>query len=82
MMCNLLKEAVVVGVVFIFLGNLFGYLLSGSRLSVKLPKECSTWNKNYVMEMTLFLSGFFGHLLFEQTGLNKWYCKYGNACRK
>ena len=29
-----------------------------------------------------FLTGFLGHLLFQVTGVNKLYCKYGLACTK
>jgi hypothetical protein len=28
----------------------------------------------------VFISGFLGHLAFEATGINKWYCTNGNAC--
>jgi len=29
---------------------------------------------------TFFIAGFMGHLLCEITGINRWYCKNGNAC--
>tara|TARA_B100001094_G_scaffold311528_1_gene347284 strand:+ start:1888 stop:2085 length:198 start_codon:yes stop_codon:yes gene_type:complete len=31
--------------------------------------------------MTLFVAGAAGHLLFEVSGANKWYCANGNACK-
>ena len=31
-------------------------------------------------QMGLFATGVITHLIFEFTGLNNWYCKYGNAC--
>lgn len=31
---------------------------------------------------TGFIVGFAGHLLFEVSGANKWYCEHGIACRK
>ena len=49
---------------------------------VDLPPVCKDWNKNYIMEISLFLTGFLTHLAFEFMGANKWYCKYGNACLK
>ena len=30
--------------------------------------------------LPMFLFGVFIHLAFEFLGLNKWYCKNGNAC--
>ena len=81
-MTCLWTEAVVVGVALVVLGNVIGFAISKTRLSVNLPKNCKSWNKNYVMEITLFLTGFLGHILFEYTGVNKWYCKNGVACRK
>ena len=77
-MLDLLKEATVVGISLI----LFGYI--GSYIaSVILPdtKRGEYFNKYYVMELSLFLAGFIAHLVFEYTGINKWYCKNGVACK-
>ena len=42
---------------------------------------------HYVLSMfitnpliVVFLTGFIGHLLFELSGANKWYCVHGKAC--
>jgi len=43
---------------------------------------CKDWNKNYAMEMCLFLTGFIAHLLCEYTGINVWYCNNSVACSK
>lgn len=75
-------EATIVGIALIIIGNIVGYLLTGSSLSVKLPKKCATWNKFYVMEVSLFLTGFITYFVFEFTGINKWYCKNGIACKR
>jgi len=40
------------------------------------------WNKNYAMEIALFLTGVFAHLFCEFSGINRWYCKNGNACQR
>lgn len=29
-----------------------------------------------------FLTGILVHLICQWTGINKWYCKHGDACRK
>lgn len=77
----LLVEALVVGVVIVIIGLIVGAFVAPS-LSVKLPKVCEGWNEKYVMEITLFLTGFLGHLFFEAIGTNKWYCEHGVACKK
>jgi len=77
---KLLIEAVFVGAAIVVVGTLVAGLFSyGSKSD--LPPVCKDWNKNYVMEMSLFFTGFVSHLLFEAAGLNKWYCKNGVACK-
>jgi hypothetical protein len=31
--------------------------------------------------MSVFMTGVIGHIIFEVTGANKWYCKNGSACK-
>ena len=78
---KLLIEALVVGISTIIMGTIISYLL-GNTFKVDLPPVCKDWNKNYIMEISLFLTGFLSHILFEFIGANKWYCKNGNACSK
>uniref|UniRef100_A0A6C0L162 Uncharacterized protein n=1 Tax=viral metagenome TaxID=1070528 RepID=A0A6C0L162_9ZZZZ len=73
-------EAICVGVATVIIGTLVGSII-GKYLSVDLPALCKKWNKNHIMELCLFLTGFFLHLLCEYSGINRWYCKNGNACR-
>lgn len=83
MIKELLTEAVVVGFIVVIVGTLVAFSL---RLfypyKVELPKQCKQWNKYFVMEISLFFTGFFTHLLFDISGGNKWYCKNGVACKK
>ena len=80
-MYDLIVEAVVVGIMTVIFGNITGFLI-GPLFKVDLPKVCSSWNKFYTMEITLFLTGFFIHLFCEFSGINKWYCKNGFACTR
>ncbi len=66
---RLLIEAVLVGVLVVFLG-----------LAIMSFVKTQTWAKDYPFEITLFLTGILTHLVCEFTGVNKWYCTNGNAC--
>lgn len=79
-MVNLLIEAIVVGLVITVVGSIISWLIRFVWKS-SVPENCKDWNKYYVMEIALFLTGFLSHLLFEGAGLNKWYCKNGFACK-
>lgn len=79
-MFKLLVEAVVVGIMVVIVGSVVGYLV-GKVNSVDLPKLCKKWNKNHVMEISLFFTGALTHLLCEFSGVNKWYTKNGYAVK-
>lgn len=66
---RLLIEAVLVGVLVVFLG-----------LAIMSFVKTQTWAKDYPFEITSFLTGILTHLVCEFTGVNKWYCTNGNAC--
>jgi len=72
-------EALVVGIMTVIAGSLVGFLI-GMVMKTELPPVCKDWNKNFVMEISLFLTGVFIHLFCEFTGVNAWYCVNGAAC--
>ena len=76
----LLIEAFFVGLVIVVVGTLVSGIFAFSMKS-DLPPVCKDWNKNYIMELSLFFTGFLSHLILEVAGLNKWYCKNGVACK-
>tara|TARA_B100000035_G_C21032170_1_gene569038 strand:+ start:3303 stop:3545 length:243 start_codon:yes stop_codon:yes gene_type:complete len=78
-MSDLVLEALVVGIMTVIFGTMSGALV-GSFFKMSLPKICSDWNKFYIMEITLFITGVLIHLFCEYTMINKWYCKNGYAC--
>lgn len=80
-MVGLIVEAVAVGLGIVVVGTLVSWVV-GRMMGTDLPPVCKDWNKNYIMEISLFLTGVIGHFLFEFSGLNKWYCKNGFACRR
>jgi hypothetical protein len=78
-MCKqLLLEATIVGLATIFVGICIQELLKKTTLRVKCDTPCD-WNKNYIREIGLFLTGFMLHILFEMLGANSWYVKHGSA---
>ena len=75
---TILKEAIVVGILTVIIGYLVSFIVA-KIYAMNLPKICKEWNKNYIMEICLFFTGFFIHVFCEFTGINKWYCKNGGA---
>lgn len=49
-------QAVMFGVVSILLGLILSMIFG--FLKPELPEECNEWNKYYVMEVIMFLTGF------------------------
>ena len=53
-------------------------LLKKTTLKIHCETPCD-WNKNYIREIGLFVTGFILHILFEIMGANTWYVKNGSA---
>jgi membrane protein DedA with SNARE-associated domain len=79
-MLRLLVEMFMVGLMTVAVGSLVGYII-GKMVSSDLPSKCKEWNKFYVMEISLFITGALIHLVCEVTGINGWYCRNGVACK-
>tara|TARA_B100001093_G_scaffold498221_1_gene546097 strand:- start:667 stop:921 length:255 start_codon:yes stop_codon:yes gene_type:complete len=79
---KLLIEAICVGIAVVIIGSFTGFLITYIYPMPNLPKKCSEYNKFFIMETTLFLTGFLVHLLCEFGGLNKWYTKNGAVLMK
>jgi hypothetical protein len=73
-----IKEALIVGIATSILGTILSYL-SMAYGQKSFNVKFDNWTSIIISE---FLTGFILHLLAEYFGVNKWYCKYGNACRK
>lgn len=52
------------GIISVIIGTILGYLV-GKFGSVDLPPVCEDWNKNYIMEMTLFATGFMTKFIYD-----------------
>jgi hypothetical protein len=70
---QLLLEACIVGLLNVIIGGLVSVMFMGLELS----KSFEHWPS---VLATYFIAGILIHLLCEFSGLNKKYCKSGNAC--
>jgi len=83
-MSQLIYEAVSVGAMTVLFGNVVACLLDFAILSPKLKMKLpllSNKDRFYEMGIVLFLTGVSIHLFCELVGINRWYCRNGNACR-
>lgn len=67
---RILLEALVVGIMCIFLGLLLKFIILRNQPGVDYGS----------LMLFLFVLGFLIHLFCELTGINTWYCKNGSAC--
>lgn len=72
---RVIKEASFVGLLTVVAGYISSFIIR-PYFKVDLPEICKEWNKNHLMEASLFATGFLLHLLLEITGLNKSYAIY------
>ena len=78
---GIIIEAMFVGIITIIIGHLSRYLLN---LYYNIEEKVSIyedWNKNYIMEKKLYITGFLTHIICQISGINQWYCKNGIACK-
>tara|TARA_B100001094_G_C17429214_1_gene438348 strand:+ start:190 stop:429 length:240 start_codon:yes stop_codon:yes gene_type:complete len=79
-MYQLLLEAFVVGGGFAVLGIVISHIYLNYILKTK-DRLCLDIINNDKLIKLFFVSGFLFHFFCEFTGINKWYCKNGNACQ-
>lgn len=77
-MNNLFKEAFIVGIATSILGTFLSYL-SMAYGQKSFTVKFDNWTSIIISE---FFTGFILHYIAEYYGVNKWYCKNGNACQK
>lgn len=68
MTSNLFIEALIVGIILLLVST---PIMWGVK---------SQFGKDTNYYATTVFIGFMTHLIFEWSGMNKWYCKNGNAC--
>jgi uncharacterized membrane protein len=75
---KVLIESLCVGLSALLMGLLLHVILGHHALHASSPKMKEEMIR---LSILLFLTGFSIHLVFEYIGLNKLYCKYGNASK-
>ena len=76
-MANVVIEAFIVGISSLLMGLLLHVVLGHHAQHANSPNM----KKEMIqLAVILFLTGVLLHLLYEFMGMNKWYCKNGNAC--
>jgi|TARA_B110000196_G_scaffold149267_1_gene128937 hypothetical protein len=82
MSLKLIKETLLIGLAF----GVLGLVISTAFMFLPNKDGKKFDLKDYHFWWQVFLSnavtGALLHLLCEVTGVNKWYCKNGNACSK
>ncbi|MCB0744512.1 MAG: hypothetical protein KDC67_11455 [Ignavibacteriae bacterium] len=76
----LFAEMAVVGITFVAIGTIVGWI--GSVVGGKPIIDEKIWNSDFVMEWSLLITAILGHVLFEISGSNTYYCTEGVACKK
>lgn len=80
LMKTIIIESIIVGIVTMILGKIISNILLGIN-KIDKRKKLPIWHEPRVIEISLFLTGIFIHLLCEYIGLNRWYCdKETNKC--
>jgi len=56
MMTNKIINMILYGIITVIVGYIVGYLLEHVK-KTKIPENCKDWNKNHIMEISLFITG-------------------------
>lgn len=63
-MRQLFIEALFVGIIIVIIGSIVSLCVAYIFKS-DLPKICKAWNKNHVMEISLFFTGALFHIFYK-----------------
>lgn len=68
----MLKQAIAFALLYVLIGSIVGGVI-GRYFSSSLPSVCKEWNKNHVMELSLFFSGLIMYYVWNKIviGRNK-----------
>ena len=73
LMKTIIIESIIIGIVTMILGKIISNILLGMN-KIDKKNKLPIWKEPRVIEISLFVTGVFLHLVCEYIGLNKWYC--------
>lgn len=59
-----IPDSIIYSFLFVIVGTVVGGII-GKLFSSDLPKVCKSWNKNHVMEISLFFTGLVMYYLYD-----------------
>lgn len=77
-MWDLIVELIVIALMVMIIGLIISYIF----MYLQSPQETLNFQYWWVIALSFALTGIIVHLICEFSGLNTWYCKNGNACKK
>lgn len=66
---NSLMKSTVMGIMTLIIGSLVGFIV-GRLFGIDLPDVCKKWNKNHIMEISLFFTGFILYFIWNKYIIN------------
>jgi len=72
---SILKNASIFGLMSLIVGLLVMYVLIQTPLKQECPNKCDRkiWDKYFIREISLFLTGFFSYIIFDALHRQKIY---------
>lgn len=77
-MIEIIIEAIIVGLLVMIIGIIVSYGTMYMQDPV-LTKDFKHW---WSIAFSFAISGMLVHIICEVSGVNRWYCKHGSACKK
>jgi H+/Cl- antiporter ClcA len=75
---NIFLEALIVGIAV----GILGFIISTCMMYMNKNFTIKKYNFWWQVMLSFFFTGFLFHLICQISGINKWYCKHGKACKK
>lgn len=65
---NYINKAFISGLIILIIGTIVSFIV-GKLNKSSLPPVCKDWNKNFIMEICLFLTGFLSYFVYHKLKL-------------
>ena len=65
---NYINKAFLSGLIILIIGTIVSFIV-GKLNKSSLPPVCKDWNKNFIMEICLFFTGFLSYFVYHKLKL-------------